>query len=99
MSSLRPELPTDYAATLASLKTLVASARLRAQRVVNAGMIELYWKIGRTILDRQQSEPWGSKVLGRLADDLRREFPDMKGFSRRNLYYMRGPCRGMGWSG
>ena len=87
--SIEPDLPTGYTGTLASLKTLVGSARLRAQRVVNAAMIELYWKIGRTILERQQSEPWGSKVLGRLADDLRREFPDMKGFSRRNLYYMR----------
>lgn len=52
-------------------------------------MIELYWNIGRTILERQQSEPWGSRLLGRLAGDLRREFPQMKGFSRRNLYYMR----------
>lgn len=89
MSSIEPELPSGYAGTLASLKSLVSSAQLRAQRVVNAAMIELYWNIGRTILDRQQSEPWGSKVLARLADDLRREFPHMKGFSRRNLYYMR----------
>ncbi|WP_353611467.1 DUF1016 N-terminal domain-containing protein [Arthrobacter sp. Leaf137] len=43
-------------------------------------MIELYWDIGRTILDRQQNEPWGSKVLERLARDLRAEFPHMKGF-------------------
>jgi predicted nuclease of restriction endonuclease-like (RecB) superfamily len=89
VSAIEPELPSGYAVTLESLKALVASAQLRAQRVVNAGMIELYWMIGRTILERQQAEPWGSKVLGRLADDLRREFPQMKGFSRRNLYYMR----------
>ena len=94
--SIGPELATSYAGTLASLKSLVASARLRAQRVVNAAMIELDWKIGRTILERQQSEPWGSKVLGRLADDLRREYPDMKGFSRRNLYYMR--ARAEAWN-
>lgn len=52
-------------------------------------MIELYWNIGRTILQQQQAEPWGSEVLGRLAEDLRAQFPHMKGFSRRNLYYLR----------
>lgn len=52
-------------------------------------MIELYWNVGRTILDRQQNEPWGSKVLERLARDLRAEFPHMKGFSRTNVYNMR----------
>jgi predicted nuclease of restriction endonuclease-like (RecB) superfamily len=67
----------------------VRAAQLRAQRVVNAAMIDLYREIGRTILRQQRAEPWGSKVLWRLADDLRREFPRMKGRSRRNLYYMR----------
>jgi predicted nuclease of restriction endonuclease-like (RecB) superfamily len=86
---LEPDLPLDYANTLAVLKDAVRAAQLRAQRVVNAAMIELYWDIGRTILRQQRAEPWGSKVLGRLADDLRRDFPHMKGLSRRNLYYMR----------
>ena len=49
----------------------------------------LYWHIGREILKRQQEEGWGSKVVSRLAQDLKREFPDMKGFSRTNLLYMR----------
>ena len=48
-----------------------------------------YWQIGRDILDRQQKESWGAKVIDRLAADLKREFPDMKGFSPRNLKYMR----------
>ncbi|WP_326961751.1 MULTISPECIES: DUF1016 N-terminal domain-containing protein [unclassified Arthrobacter] len=52
-------------------------------------MIELYWSIGRTILDRQMSEPWGSKVLDRLVRDLRTEFSHLKGFSRSNLYNVR----------
>jgi predicted nuclease of restriction endonuclease-like (RecB) superfamily len=89
MSELDPDLPQDYAAALTALKGLVREAQYRAQRVVNTAMIELYWNIGRTILDRQANEPWGSKVLGRLAGDLRAEFPHMKGFSRTNLYNMR----------
>lgn len=89
MTDLEPDLPQDYANTLAELKDAVHAAQVRAQRVVNAAMIELYWSIGRTILRQQRAEPWGSKVLGRLADDLRREFPHLKGLSRRNLYYMR----------
>lgn len=89
MTQLEPELPGDYVAALTALKSLVREAQHRAQRVVNIAMIELYWDIGRTILDRQQNEPWGSKVLERLAQDLRAEFPHMKGFSRTNLYNMR----------
>jgi predicted nuclease of restriction endonuclease-like (RecB) superfamily len=49
----------------------------------------LYWQIGRDILARQMRAGWGAKVIEQLADDLRREFPDMKGLSRSNLLYMR----------
>ncbi|BCW73605.1 DUF1016 N-terminal domain-containing protein [Arthrobacter sp. NicSoilB8] len=88
MTQLEPDLPGDYAAALMTLKGLVREAQQRAQRVVNTAMIELYWNIGRTILDRQRNEPWGSKVLDRLAHDLRREFPHMKGL-RTNVYNIR----------
>ena len=97
MTQLEPDLPGDYAAALATLKSLVRDAQHQAQRVVNTAMIELYWNIGRTILDRQRNEPWGSKVLDRLARDLRAEFPHMKGFSRTNLYNMRAFAEA--WSG
>lgn len=89
MTQLEPDLPSDYAAALKALKGLVREAQNRVQRVVNTAMIELYWNIGQTILSKQASEPWGSKVLDRLARDLRAEFPHMKGFSRSNLYNMR----------
>jgi predicted nuclease of restriction endonuclease-like (RecB) superfamily len=52
-------------------------------------MVLLYWDIGRMILDRQEREGWGAKIIDRLAADLREAFPDMKGFSPRNLKYMR----------
>ena len=52
-------------------------------------MILLYWEIGNKILINQKKEGWGAKVIDRLSADLKREFPDMKGFSTRNLEYMR----------
>ncbi len=52
-------------------------------------MVGLYWQIGRLILGRQESEGWGSKVIGRLAADLRAEVPGRRGLSQRNLDYMR----------
>jgi len=81
--------PTGYVATLAELKAQVRSARVSAQRKVNTELVQLYWSIGRTILAQQQAQGWGGKVIERLAADLRAEFPEMRGFSRANLFYMR----------
>ncbi len=83
-------LPADYKDLLDALKKRVRDARQTARRTVNTQLIELYWSIGKTVLERQQAEQWGSGVMGRLAEDLRAEFPEMKGLSRSNLFYMRG---------
>lgn len=61
----------------------------RAALAINAELIHLYHRIGREILDRQTHHGWGSKVIARVARDLKAAFPDMKGFSTRNLHYMR----------
>lgn len=82
-------LPTGYAEFLADLKGRIRAAQVRAALAVNSELVLLYWRIGRGILDRQEREGWGAKVIDRLSADLRREFPDMKGFSPRNLRYMR----------
>jgi len=74
---------------LEQLKSRVALARQRAALSVNQELILLYWQIGKGILQRQTMQGWGSKVIDRLARDLRLAFPDMKGFSPRNLKYMR----------
>jgi predicted nuclease of restriction endonuclease-like (RecB) superfamily len=79
----------NYFALLNGLKQRIRSAQIKAALAVNRELILLYWQIGREILERQQVEGWGSKVIERLAKDLKREFPDMKGFSRTNLMYMR----------
>ena len=84
-----PLAPDSYAQLLADLKHRIQAAQLRASLAVNRELVLLYWQIGRDILDRQQRESWGAKVIDRLAADLKRECPDMKGFSLRNLKYMR----------
>ncbi len=78
-----------YGHFLAELKQRIRTAQVRASTAVNRELVLLYWQIGRDILDRQERESWGAKVIDRLATDLKRDFPDMKGFSPRNLKYMR----------
>ncbi|ESA32046.1 hypothetical protein N836_28235 [Leptolyngbya sp. Heron Island J] len=79
----------NYRRFLQALKERIRSAQVKAALAVNQELILLYWQIGREILDRQQQEGWGTKVIDRLAKDLKRDFPEMTGFSARNLKYMR----------
>ncbi|HCL87699.1 MAG TPA: DUF1016 domain-containing protein [Comamonadaceae bacterium] len=81
--------PGGYAEWLAELKTRIHTAQQRATLAVNRELVLLYWQIGRDILQRQEREGWGAKVIERLAHDLRVAFPEMKGFSPRNMKYMR----------
>lgn len=83
------ELNNNYASLLEELKTEISTARIRAHLSVNREMIHLYWRIGRQILARQESEGWGSKVIENISKDLRKEFPEMKGLSYQNISYMR----------
>ena len=83
------DAPPEYAAWLAELKVRIHQERLRVVLAGNAAMVLLYWDIGRSILDKQAAQGWGSRVIDRLAADLRAGFPEMKGFSPRNLKYMR----------
>ena len=86
--SLTPP-PEGYADWLADLKGRIHTAQQRATLAVNRELVLLYWQIGRDILARQAAQGWGAKVIERLAHDLRAAFPEMKGFSPRNLKYMR----------
>ncbi len=81
--------PAGYAKFLEDLKIRIRAAQIKAGFAVNREMILLYWGIGRDILERQEREGWGAKVIDRLAADLRRSFPEMRGVSARNLKYMR----------
>jgi predicted nuclease of restriction endonuclease-like (RecB) superfamily len=83
------DAPPDYAAWLADLKSRIHQERLRVVLASNAVMVMLYWDLGRSILEKQGVQGWGSRVIDRLSTDLQEAFPEMKGFSPRNLKYMR----------
>jgi len=82
-------VPIGYASWLEDVKARVRAAQARAAVAVNAQLVLLYWSIGRDILARQKKEGWGAQVIDRLSADLRGAFPEIKGFSSRNLKYMR----------
>jgi predicted nuclease of restriction endonuclease-like (RecB) superfamily len=81
--------PEGYTDWLGDLKAQIHAAQQRALQAVNLELVQLYWEIGSAILARQQKQGWGAKVVDRLAHDLRTAFPEMQGFSVRNLKYMR----------
>jgi 2'-5' RNA ligase len=81
--------PDGYVALLSDLKRRIRAARLQAALAVNQELILLYWDIGRDVLARQEMEGWGTRIIDRLAADLRRDFPEMTGLSSRNIKYMR----------
>jgi len=89
LSPSSPSLPADYSQLLAQLTAHIRDTQLRATLAVNAALVQLYWHIGHEILSRQDQQGWGTKVVARLAQDLRREFPSLAGLSPRNLQYMR----------
>jgi predicted nuclease of restriction endonuclease-like (RecB) superfamily len=82
-------LPEKYAELLHDLKLKIQATRLRAVLSANTELVLMYWDIGQVILGKQETEGWGARVIDRLSYDLREAFPDMKGFSPRNLKYMR----------
>lgn len=81
--------PPDYLAFLDDLKARIRGAQVRAALSVNRELVLLYWSIGRDILARQSDAGWGARVIDLLAQDLARTFPALRGFSVRNLKYMR----------
>ena len=83
-----PAVPEGYAAWLIQLKQDISSSRQRAALAVNAELVALYHRIGTEIQHRQTTQGWGAKVIDRLARDLKEAFPEMRGFSSRNLKYM-----------
>ena len=78
-----------YSQFIKSLKEKVRSAQLRAFLSVNRELIQLYWEIGKDVVNRQEKDGWGSKVIERVARDLQNEFPGIEGFSRTNIGRMR----------
>lgn len=82
-------IPEGYTDFITQVKERITHERIKTVLSANAALIVLYWEIGARILDRQQSEGWGAKVIDRMSYDLKGAFPEMQGFSPRNLKYMR----------
>ncbi|MAD46344.1 MAG: hypothetical protein CMH98_15180 [Oceanospirillaceae bacterium] len=80
---------TDYQQWLSSLKLAFRQRQLKAAVAVNTQLLEFYWHLGQEIVEKQQSSTWGQGFLTQLSKDLMAEFPDIKGFSLRNLKYIR----------
>ena len=85
----RLTMPDWYPGLLDSVSSHISTGHRRAVRAANAEMLATYWAIGREILDRQDREGWGTRVIDRLSQDLKQRFPTARGFSPRNLRYMR----------
>ena len=83
------KLTKSYKSWLTELKQNISQVRLQTSMQVNANMLLVYWYIGKQILEKQELHGWGAKVVEVLAQDLQKAFPDTKGFSVRNLKYMR----------
>jgi predicted nuclease of restriction endonuclease-like (RecB) superfamily len=83
------EIVPGYGTLLADIKRRVRAAQYAALRIVNKELINLYWDIGRMIVERQKGNTWGKAVVERLSEDLRIEFPGVRGFSASNLWRMR----------
>src|SRR5205807_3656627 len=79
----------SYVRFLASIKERIRTAQVKAALAANAELVLHYWEIRRDILANQARQGWGAKVIDRLAADLQREFPTLRGYSVRNLKYMR----------
>lgn len=84
---------TSYQTLLHEIKQTIRQAQIRAMVVVNHQLLILYWQIGNMILERQKESNWGDKVLSQLSRDIKSEYPELQGYSIRNLKYMRAFAR------
>ena len=82
-------IPEEYADFLETIKGRITITRYQAVRSLNKELLLLYHRIGTDIIKRQEQYGWGAKVIDKLSQDLGAAFPEMKGFSTRNLKYMR----------
>jgi len=82
-------LPASYGALLEDIKARIRAAQVKAALSINRELIELYWHIGKSIMERQRAEGWGKSVVERLSSDLQSEFSGISGFSPQNIWRMR----------
>lgn len=83
------EMSDSYLQFIEEIKNEIQRQRLSVVLKANTSMICLYWNVGNAILKKQKEEGWGAKVIDRMSKDVKDAFPDMSGFSPRNIKYMR----------
>ncbi|TAJ13093.1 DUF1016 domain-containing protein [Marinilabiliaceae bacterium JC017] len=88
--TVKKRYDSEYTEWLRGLKSKIKSTQIKAALSANKEVIFLYWEIGKELYEKQENEGWGNSVVDSLEKDLIAEFPDLKGFSRRNLFYMKG---------
>ena len=76
----------EYSNWVVSLKSTIKQRQIKAAIAVNSNLIQLYWDLGKQIVDKQEHAKWGSGFIDQLSKDLKSEFLDMGGFSRSNLF-------------
>src|SRR4051794_36448288 len=79
----------SYKDLLVEIKTRIREAQVKTMIAANSQMLWLYWQMGNNILQNQQEEGWGARIIEKLSTDLKKEFPELKGLSARNLLYMK----------
>jgi predicted nuclease of restriction endonuclease-like (RecB) superfamily len=89
MGTIKPASDRAYQEFLQAIKSQVVQSRIGAARAVNRSLIGLYWTLGQLIVERQEALGWGKAVVERLSADLKAEFPEMTGFSPRNLWFIK----------
>ncbi len=80
---------SDYKNWFVDLKQKIQQSQIKAALAVNSQLILLYWDLGKQIVEKQENAKWGSGFIDQLSKDLKKEFPDMNGFSRSNLFAMK----------
>lgn len=82
-------IQSDYKNWLSELKSQIKRSQIKAAVAVNSELIQLYWNIGKQIIEKQKDAQWGDGLINQLSKDLRAEFPKMSGLSTKNLRYCR----------
>jgi predicted nuclease of restriction endonuclease-like (RecB) superfamily len=82
-------LNKDYMDFFSTIKDRLKTAQIRAALAANSELIKFYWELGANLIEKQKTQKWGTHFLEQFSHDMRQAFPEMQGFSKRNLEYMR----------
>ena len=82
-------LDKNYLMFINEIKQKIKQAQIKAAIKVNEELLTLYWDIAKEIVKRQQEAKWGDGIIEKISNDLKKEFPNLKGFSRTNLLYVK----------